>query len=369
MQVRFVNDAVRGRGCGLFVIREAPEGVGPCTFSLQRAGDGRLLGGAGWQEAEIFLTPDAETRQGNELHLAVSSDVVHRLDALETYRFGLRIGAAVPVCALLELDAVVYADAPSAHVATPPPPPPPHPAPAAAPKPDPVPEPTPEAAPERHSAFGLRRLFPVAGLAFGLVLFLYAAWPVFREQPALPLSPAAEVPETPSPASGEPVGTTSQPSQALDTAPASERPAMPEASGASVPSQAEAVPERAPDPREQVYAFMRRGGSAAEARALARTLPADTPEGQDAIFLLQERAAEGGDPDAMLEVARYYDPADAAPSGSIVKDAEQAWLWYERALKADVPGARAAIERLHSRLEAEAAAGSARAAALLRRLR
>lgn len=329
MQARYANDAARGPGWGLLVIREAQIGAGEaCAFSVQRAGDGRHLGSAGWQEAEEVLRPDRVERRGDELILGVSPAVVDNLDELETYRLILRVEGRPPQCSGLELSTIRYARLASGDGISVARPeieerPEPAPEPASEPLPDTLPTPEPEvppAVPERKKR--LLFLF-VSGVLLAAAAFLW-------------FSAAPEQASAPSP------------EQQAEVAPSS--PASP--------------PVRSP--KEQARAFLRKGGSPAEALALSRTLPADTEEGQDAVFLLQEAAAEGGDPEAMIRVARYYDPSDAAPAGTIIKDAEQARLWYDKALQAGAADAAVERERLRTWLEGEAAAGSVRAGELLR---
>lgn len=329
MQARYVNDAARGPGWGLLVIRGAQMDAGEaCAFSVQRAGDGLHLGSVGWQEAEEVLLPDRVERRGDELFLGVSPAVVDNLDELETYRVILRVEGRPPQCSGLELSAIRYARLVSGDgisVVRPEPEAQPEPVALADPKPLPNPLPTPEpetppAVPERKKRL-LFLLVPGALLAAVSVFLWFWAAP---EQASAPL-----------------------PEQQAEVAP---------------PSLPASPPVRSP--KEQARAFLRKGGSPAEALALSRTLPVDTEEGQDAVFLLQESAAEGGSPEAMIRVGRYYDPSDAAPSGTIVKDAEQARLWYDKALQAGAVAVER--ERLRAWLEGEAAAGSVRAGELLR---
>lgn len=66
--------------------------------------------------------------------------------------------------------------------------------------------------------------------------------------------------------------------------------------------------------------------------AMAATLP-DVPERADAAFLLLEYAADSGHADAAYWVARYYDPTDSLPSGTIRKNEARAYEWYLSALE------------------------------------
>jgi TPR repeat protein len=121
-------------------------------------------------------------------------------------------------------------------------------------------------------------------------------------------------------------------------------------------------------PLEQARRFLRAPGNPAEGLDLSRRLP-HTPEGRDAAFLLLGALAEQGQAEAMFDLAAFYDPADAAPRGSIRPDAEQAWQWYAKAEAAGRAEAAERKRRLRAYLEAEAAGGSAEAGELLARLR
>ena len=91
----------------------------------------------------------------------------------------------------------------------------------------------------------------------------------------------------------------------------------------------------------------------------------ETPEGRDAAFLLLGAAAEGGTAKAMVPLARFYDPTDEAPAGSIRKDAEQARLWYAKAKVAGADEAAARLDTLDAWLRSKAEAGDAKARQLL----
>ena len=82
---------------------------------------------------------------------------------------------------------------------------------------------------------------------------------------------------------------------------------------------------------EQVREAMRKGIDPAGAVAMAKSLP-DKPERADAAFILLEYAAEAENGEAALEVARYFDPTYAGDSGTILKDPEVAYEWYQVAL-------------------------------------
>ncbi|NNF97772.1 MAG: hypothetical protein HKM93_00175 [Desulfobacteraceae bacterium] len=117
---------------------------------------------------------------------------------------------------------------------------------------------------------------------------------------------------------------------------------------------------------EQVRKMLREGISPEAAVIEANALPG-RPERADAAFLLLEYAAESGNPDAALLVGRYYDPADDWPSGTIRKNPETAFDWYQAALVEGIADAPSQLGQLRSWVEKEADSGDAPARALLKR--
>ena len=99
--------------------------------------------------------------------------------------------------------------------------------------------------------------------------------------------------------------------------------------------------------------------------ALAKSLP-DKPERADAAFILLEYAAEAGHAEAALMVARYFDPTDTQDSGTIIKDSEAAFEWYQAALSGGQQQAENHLSGLKQWLENEALQGSAEARELLK---
>ncbi|MBW2585252.1 MAG: hypothetical protein JRE36_17330 [Deltaproteobacteria bacterium] len=107
---------------------------------------------------------------------------------------------------------------------------------------------------------------------------------------------------------------------------------------ANLPPKKEAIlppppPSYTPDAPvlEKARKALREGITPEAALALAKALP-ESPERRDAAFLLLEFAADSGNAEAALAVARYYDPTDKAPSGTIRKNPETAYGWYTEAL-------------------------------------
>ena len=127
------------------------------------------------------------------------------------------------------------------------------------------------------------------------------------------------------------------------------------------------TPSYAPDAPllEQVRASMRKGIDPDSALAMAKSLP-DKPERADAAFILLEYAAEAENGEAALEVARYFDPTYAGDSGTIVKDPEVAYDWYQLALSQGFTEADIHITNLKQWVTKQAAEGSYQARQLLK---
>lgn len=140
---------------------------------------------------------------------------------------------------------------------------------------------------------------------------------------------------------------------------------------ANLPPKKEAIPtpptpSYTPDAPvlEQAREALRDGLSPEDALALARSLP-ESPERADAAFLLLEYAADSGNAEAALAVGRYYDPTDKEPSGTIRKNPETAYGWYQDALTGGQENAKAHIVELRRWVEARAQEGSSEARELL----
>ena len=115
---------------------------------------------------------------------------------------------------------------------------------------------------------------------------------------------------------------------------------------------------------EKARKALREGISPEDALALANSLP-ESPERADAAFLLLEFAADSGNAAAALAVARYYDPTDKEPSGTIQKSSESAYDWYTEALAGGQENAGTRMAKLRSWVEEQAAQGSSEARELL----
>lgn len=119
---------------------------------------------------------------------------------------------------------------------------------------------------------------------------------------------------------------------------------------------------------EQARKALREGIDPTGAVALSKTLP-ESPERADAAFLLLEYAAEAGHAEAALAVGRYYDPADDGPSGSIRKNPETAYDWYQEALAGGQEDAKKYLVKLQKHVQEEATNGSRRAQTLIKKWR
>jgi hypothetical protein len=115
---------------------------------------------------------------------------------------------------------------------------------------------------------------------------------------------------------------------------------------------------------EKVRQALRDGITPEEAMAMVKDLP-ESPEKADAVFLLLEYAADSGLAEAALAVARYYDPTDKEPSGTIRKNAETSYGWYQDAMAGGQDDAKARLTQLRSWVEEQAKAGSLEARELL----
>ena len=127
------------------------------------------------------------------------------------------------------------------------------------------------------------------------------------------------------------------------------------------------MPSYAPDAPllEQVREAMRKGIDPDSALAMAKSLP-DKPERADAAFILLEYAAEAENGEAALAVARYFDPTYGGDSGTILKDPEVAYDWYQLALSQGLDEADIHISNLKQWVTKQAAEGSYKARELLK---
>ena len=140
---------------------------------------------------------------------------------------------------------------------------------------------------------------------------------------------------------------------------------------ANLPPKKEAIPPPPPPSYtpnapvlEKARKALREGITPDAALALANSLP-ESPERADAAFLLLEFAADNGNAEAALAVARYYDPTDKTPSGTIRKNPATAYGWYTEALAGGQENAETRLAQLRSWVEEQANHGSYEARELL----
>jgi len=141
---------------------------------------------------------------------------------------------------------------------------------------------------------------------------------------------------------------------------------------ANLPPKKEAIPVPPPPSYtpdapalEKARKALRDGISPEEALAMAKSLP-ESPERADAAFLLLEFAADSGNAEGALAVARYYDPTDNEPSGTIRKNPESAYDWYTVALAGGQEDAKIRLAQLRNWVEEQATQGSFEARELLK---
>jgi len=345
MQAHLQSDPSRGAGYGIIDLEGFAGQDVDVLFALRRASDHKYLGSGGWLEAEQRLAPDMPQRHDDVLRLLVGPAVVDMVDALDTY--AITIYSAVGGNKLdescgLEIGNLIYSTLAGGQgvgrQASAPPPLPERPAPAPKPQPAPAPEPLPEPQPVPAPPPGPESALPPpkplpspapepelpalkdpvkpkskAPLFFLLLLALaVAAAGIYWKMSAG--APSASTGASAGASAGTPAGSSAQKARAASQSP----PAV-----------------------QRAREALRRGVSAEEAAALAKEL--HTPDGADGAFLLLEEAAQKGAPEAMLSLARFYDPTDALPKGSILPDPEQAREWY---VKARDKGQSAAEDRL-----------------------
>lgn len=403
MNARYENDPARP-GHGVLVVSDVETTDSQnIRYTLQRARDHKSLHPHGWEDSACALEPDAVTVENNALRLSVGPNVVAQLDELDTYRF-LVHAAGGTRRATLELAGIVYPSrAGSGNVAAPEairtPPPVAEPAamqesrppeeekeaaPASPPERlelDPAGSPTPteataNAARPRHPRILLAALLvALLAIAGGAALWRFMQDNAPENAPIA--DPDASAPEPrPDDRAESPnraVGPAETPQKDLPAGEASPKPSHASEGRTESPrtDPARTEPEQPLRPLDQARALLRGGASPEQALDLARRLAnsaeADATAG-DAAFLLFETAAEGGQPEAMLRLGGFYDPAETAPRGSILPDAEQAWFWYGKAHEAGLGEAAQRKAVLRARLEKEAASGSTEARALLERL-
>ena len=367
MKASYLNDTQKGPGRGFLSVTETGDLVFPeeIRFGIKRASDRSCLGKGGWQSAEIFLQPLGAFSAGEGLTLAVGPDVVDNLDPRETYRMMLlQADGGSAVCSL-QVHEVAYSvlrdgsgtgavpgwepEPEEKKTGTPPPEEKKNEAPAPA---GPESLPASDAAPEeadRTKTLPLPapevRKKPIRLLFAGLLLLVLAgggiaAWKILSD--------------------GQPAPTDLAPAPA-ENAPGADNPPV-----ADKTTQQEKPPTESRTPLARAREHLAGPADPVQGIRIAKELR-EEEGGADAAFLLAEDAAGKGNAEAMLLTGIFYDPSDSAPSGSIIKDAEQALSWYRQASRAGLTEAKTRLAALRAWAEAEAAKGSADARDLLER--
>jgi hypothetical protein len=347
MQAHLRPDPARGAGYGIIDLEGFEEQDADVLFSLRRASDGKYLGSGDWLEAEQRLAPDMAQLRGDTLRLLVGPGVVDMLDALDSFaitaypaagdgrRYRLDVGD--PAYSVLEGGQGVSRQVAGGMLPTPGGmlPAPVLSAPGRRPPLAPLPRPAqqPEAS-EPASGLPAPSPVPQAGPAPPLPMLKDPVEPG-RKMPLLPLLLVLVC------AAG--VLYWRQPEDAP--------PAARDAPAASSAKSAAPAASPAQSHLQRAREVLRRGAAPEEALELAKGM--QTPEGADGAFLLLEDAAQRGKPEAMLLLARFYDPTDGTPRGSIMADPEQARDWYRKAKERGHEAADGRLKRLRAWAEAE----------------
>ena len=331
MQAQLRPDPARGAGYGVIDVHAFEGQETDILFSLRRASDGKYLGSGDWLEAEQRLAPDVVQYRDGVLRLLVGPGVVDMVDVLNTFAITVYPAAGEGTRYGLEVGDLVYsglaggqgmAPAASAPLSMSP-----MPEMLLDPAPEPQPEPKPEAAPGPEPQLPVLKdpVEPKNKAPLVLLLLLACAaggaywWKFARNPESTPVAANATVP----------------------------------APSAASASQAATVPVPYGDlpPLQRARELLRAGIPPEQAVELAKTM--QTPAGADGAFLLLEDAAQKGSPEAMLGLARFYDPADAAPRGSIRPDPAQARDWYNKARDKGQKAAEDKLKALRAWAEAE----------------
>lgn len=338
MKAQIAFDEKKGAGFAVIEIQEIapPETVTNLTFTLKTKD--KSLGPGGWQPSDCNLMADQVTLDDQRICLFVGPSVVNNLDPMGIYRFAIcQAETLLGQCSLIP-ENIVQSDKESiGHI----------------------------------SEYAQKKA--------------EAAKPVPSIQPPQPIATIA-------PVEASPAGLGSPPATATDSL-ATEKLPITQAKSSNVmpivvaviivllagggfaiyklwgaktpPPAGEIVSTR---PIDQARQHLKQNGDPAVGLRLAESMgnEADTA---DAIFLLVEDAAQKGNSEAMLRLARFYDPLDAAPTGTVQKDMQQAYTWYTKAREAGKQEAEKSLHDLKNWVEQRASSGSAEARELLSRWR
>ncbi len=357
MPANFISNPHKGAGHGIINAPQVSCTTEP-TFAIYRASDGLCLAPGGWQNSEVYLAPNEWDCDSNNLRMTVDASVVDQLDALDTYKLLIKDGTNAPVAQTLIIDDIVYSSMHGGQgiggAPHPAPIPKPEPMPEPMPEPEPEPiapveeEPLPEIAPEQKKS-----IFPIVITVIIILLLGVGLW-WFLQNKAEQASPEQTEQAEQAEQKADPAATNPEPT--------------PEAS-AKEPEQAPSTPVLSP--MQQTREFLRKDNTGTASLDLAKNLSTSldenaSEESLDAIFLLLEDAAQKNIPAAMLSLAKYYDPNNTDPKGSIIPDAREAYTWYKKALDNGEAEASKRLEALHTWLQEAAKGGSKQAEDLLK---
>lgn len=339
MSLEIVPDPAHPLG-GHALLRVAGAAPGPARLSVQNLFDGRYLGAQGWQAGPATLDIIATRVEAGHLIVPLGPEVVDRIEEFSTLRLSLggvsrdlawpgtiktspgfavagglsvqpRAGDAAPPPRLTATD-----PGPERTVVQPAPAAEPRPAPPPAPPPAPTLAPDPVRPRWLIPALAGAVVLALAALAAALLLFDAAPTPAPDPVPAPVPTPVVEpIPEPIPGPTPEPVPT-----------PIQEPTPPPVAQGCT----AEALTAALGAPVAEAMALVTACGTAGDA---------------ERRFALIERGVAANDPQALLTMGKWWDPAQAAAVGSTFTrpDPGQAAGYYRRAQAAGAAEAAALL--------------------------
>ncbi len=391
MPAHFITDSNLGAGYGIINVPNIACEHAP-TFALYRASDGLCLTPNGWQNAEIFLQPTNWDCDTNTLRLSVDASIVDHLDALDTYKILIKDGNNEAISQTLVIQDIVYSSMHGGQgvgFIEKTPDPMPEPEPVTEPEPEPIPEQvtTPaqsEALPEIEPVHKKSSLPIILFLILLLLLSLGIWW--YLQNKANDTNTLAQQTELTQESEEESSEETVKQEETAKNEPANEEKGSASQESSST-SEENAQTEKTagqdnpnnslPDaaqpslsPIQQAREILRQNVQGQVSFELAEKLKASpseqaTPERLDAQFLLLEDAAQKNVAAAMVKLARYYDPSNTEPKGSIEADANEAYTWYNKALSAGRTEAQTYLDALKAWAQEAAQNGDDTAKALL----
>ncbi len=379
MAAHFTADTSLGAGYGIISIAQVNCNTEP-SFALYRASDGLCLTPSGWQNSEIFLQANNWDCDSNTLRLSIDASIVDHLDALDTYKIIIKHDEQDPISQSLVIENIVYSSMHGGQglgfteVK-------PEPTPELEPEPIPEPVQTPEELSPMQEP--LPEITPVQKknpmpmiITVLLILILLAGgiWWYLKNQDQAPQNPTTNTQES-SPTSNEQAPAEPE-IKSEDAKPEEAKPEEQDKTDTSTPevnNQATgANTAKTLSPMQQARDFLRQDNQGQASLDLAQSLQIQSQkepsaENLDALFLLLEDAAQKNIPEAMLMVAKYYDPSNTEPKGSIEADANEAYAWYTKALAAGVSDATKHLDQLKTWAKQAASNGDKTAHDLLTR--